>query len=162
RPTPTHNNKSRPMKYTPHAIRLLCCAGACLPLTSPALAAGFVEDATATLQSRTYYFSRDFSDIVGANQQSRTEELAQGFILNFKSGYSTGPLGFGVDALGLLGLKLDSGRGRAGTGLLPVQEDGRAADNYSRLGLAGKMRYSKTELKLGELQPNLPVLAFSD
>ena len=31
---------------------------------------GFVEDTTATLQVRNYYFSRDYSDIVGANQQS--------------------------------------------------------------------------------------------
>lgn len=28
---------------------------------------GFIEGASATLQARNYYFSRDFSDIVGAN-----------------------------------------------------------------------------------------------
>ncbi|MDZ5432617.1 OprD family porin [Pseudomonas fluorescens] len=123
---------------------------------------GFIEDTTATLQARNYYFSRDFSDIVGANQQSKAEEWAQGFILNVKSGYTQGPVGFGVDVIGLLGLKLDSSPDRVNTGLLPVQGDGRAADDYSRLEGALKMRYSKTELKVGELQPNLPVLAFSD
>lgn len=123
---------------------------------------GFIEDTSATLQARNYYFSRDFSDIVGANQQSKAEEWAQGFILNVKSGYTQGTVGFGVDAIGLLGLKLDSSPDRVNTGLLPVQDDGRAANDYSRLAAALKVRYSKTELKVGELQPNLPVLVFSD
>ncbi|MGH8389624.1 MAG: OprD family porin [Pseudomonas sp.] len=123
---------------------------------------GFIEDTTATLQARNYYFSRDYSDIVGANQQSKAEEWAQGFILNVKSGYTPGPIGFGVDVIGLLGVKLDSSPDRVNTGLLPVGSDGRAPDDYSRLEGALKMRYSKTELKVGELQPNLPVLVFSD
>ncbi|EXF95302.1 porin [Pseudomonas fluorescens HK44] len=123
---------------------------------------GFIEDTSATLQARNYYFSRDFSDIVGANKQSKAEEWAQGFILNVKSGYTQGTVGVGVDVLGLLGLKLDSSPNRVNTGLLPVQSDGRAADDYSRLAGALKLRYSRTELKVGELQPNLPVLAFSD
>ena len=41
---------------------------------------GFIEDTTATLQARNYYFSRDFSDIVGANQQSKAEEWALSLI----------------------------------------------------------------------------------
>lgn len=132
---------------------------------SPLLSAeesGFFKDATATLQLRNYYFSRDFSDIVGPNRQSKAEEWAQGFILNYKSGYTPGPVGFGLDAIGTLGIKLDSSPDRVNSGLLPVQEDGEAADDYSRLGVAAKMRLSKTELKVGELQPNLPVLAYSD
>ncbi len=71
-------------------------------------------------------------------------------------------MGFGIDALGTLGLKLDSSPDRVNTGLLPITDDGRAADDYSRLGLTFKAKVSKTELKVGELQPNLPVLAFSD
>ncbi|POA18581.1 outer membrane porin, OprD family [Pseudomonas sp. FW300-N1A1] len=123
---------------------------------------GFIEDTSATLQARNYYFSRDFSDIVGANPQSKAEEWAQGFILNVKSGYTQGTVGFGMDVIGLLGLKLDSSPDRVNTGLLPVQDDGRAADDYSRLAGALKVRYSRTELKVGELQPNLPILVFSD
>lgn len=133
-----------------------------VPLAATADEGGFFKDSTATLQARNYYFSRDFSDIVGANQQSRAEEWGQGFILTYKSGYTQGPVGFGLDALGTLGIKLDSSPDRVNTGLLPVQDDGRAADDYSRLGLTFKARVSRTELKAGELQPNLPVLAFSD
>lgn len=40
--------------------------------------------------------------------------------------------------------------------------DGRAADEYSRLAPTLKVRLSKTEVRIGELQPNLPVLTFSD
>ncbi len=133
-----------------------------LPSLSAAEAEGFVEGASATLQARNYYFSRDYSGIVGANQQSRAEEWAQGFILNVKSGYTPGTVGFGVDVLGQLGIKLDSGGGRINTGLLPAGSDGKAPDNYGRFGAALKARLSQTELKVGELTPNLPVLAFSD
>lgn len=133
-----------------------------LPVAVQAANEGFVDGASATLQARNYYFSRDFSDIVGANRQFKAEEWAQGFILDFKSGYTPGVLGFGLDAQGLLGIKLDSSRDRVNTGLLPVRDNGEAADEYSRLGVALKARLSQTELRLGELQPNLPVLTFSD
>jgi hypothetical protein len=159
-----NNNKSKTMKQTFPATRSVLSLALALSFSSGLMAAegGFIEDASATLQARNYYFSRDFSDIVGANRQSKAEEWAQGFILNFKSGYTQGPIGVGVDVIGLLGIKLDSSPDRVNTGLLPVHGDGRAADEYSRLEGALKLRYSKTELRVGELQPNLPVLAFSD
>lgn len=123
---------------------------------------GFFEDASVTLQAKNYYFMRDFSDIVGANQQSKSEEWAQGFILKAQSGYTPGLVGFGVDAIAMLGIKLDSGGGRINTGLLPAGASGNAPDNFSRAGAAVKVRIANTELKVGELTPNLPVLTFSD
>ncbi|PCD01428.1 OprD family porin [Halopseudomonas pelagia] len=149
------------MNQLKNATRLLLCAGTCLPLSGLAADGGFFEDATATLQARNYYFSRDFSDIVGPNQQSKAEEWAQGFIIKVNSGYTQGTVGFGIDLLGQLGIKLDSSPDRAGTGLLPL-DSGEAADDYSRLGAALKVRLSQTELKVGEQTPNLPVLTFSD
>lgn len=147
------------LKISPLALAV----GASLMLPSAfAAEGGFIEDTTATLQARNYYFSRDFSDIVGPNQQSKSEEWAQGFILKVNSGYTQGTVGFGVDLLGQLGIKLDSGGGRVNTGLLPNDSDGKAVDNYSRLGAALKVRLSQTELKIGEQTPNLPVLTFSD
>ncbi len=133
-----------------------------LPALAQAGEGGFIAGSSATLTARNYYFSRDYSDIVGPSQQSKAEEWAQGFILDFKSGYTPGPVGVGVDAIGLLGLKLDSSRDRVNTGLLPVTDEGRAADDYSRLGAALKVRLSKTELKIGEQQLMLPVLYFGD
>ena len=120
------------MNHTP------CVALGLTLLSQPLLAAegGFFEDSKATLSARNYYFSRDFSDIVGANKQSKAEEWAQGFILDFKSGYTPGTVGFGVDALGLLGIKLDSSPDRANTGLLPVHGDGRLDRACPPAGLA--------------------------
>jgi len=141
---------------------LLIAAGLIIPATSTAETKGFVEGASATLQARNYYFSRNFSDIVGPNQQSKAEEWAQGFILRINSGYTQGAIGFGVDAIGMLGIKLDSGGGRINTGLLPTGSDGKAQDEYRRLGAALKVRWSQTEFRLGELTPDLPVLTFSD
>ena len=143
-----------------------CLAGGCIAAALCAEAsaeeAGFIEGARATLQARNYFFSRDYADIKGASTQSRTLEWAQGFILNASSGYTQGTLGVGVDVTGLLGFKLDSSPQHARSGLLPSLDSGKSADEYSRLGAAIKFKVSQTELKVGELMPNLPVLLFSD
>ncbi len=85
---------------------LVLCAG----FTGPVQASGFIDDSTAKIESRTVYFNRDFRDRAHPNEQgaSKREESAQGFILNLQSGYTEGTLGFGVDALGMAGFKLDS------------------------------------------------------
>lgn len=135
-----------------------------LPLNSLALAgashvqAAFINDSTATLSGNNLFFHRDFRDGHG---QSRRQEWGQGFVLDMRSGYTDGSLGVGLDALATLGIKLDSGRGHAGTGLLPIHDDGRAADEFSRLGLAGKVRFSATELRYGAQLPKLPLIKSS-
>ncbi|BAN50012.1 OprD family porin [Metapseudomonas resinovorans] len=121
--------------------------------------ADFIKDSSATLEARNIYLNRDFRDGTG---QSKREEWAQGFILNLQSGYTEGTVGVGLDALGMLGVKLDSGRGRSGTDLLPVQDDGGTPDEYSKLGLTAKIRASKSELRLGTHIPELPVVKASD
>ena len=128
---------------------------------SPLSQAAFFEDSSATLETRNMYFNRDFRDGTSA-QQSKRDEWAQGFMLNLQSGYTDGTVGFGVDALGMLGVKLDSSPDRTGTGLLPTHDDGRADDEYSKLGLTGKVKISATELKIGSLIPELPILKPND
>ncbi|RCL21394.1 outer membrane porin, OprD family [Pseudomonas sp. AFG_SD02_1510_Pfu_092] len=128
---------------------------------APVSQAAFFEDSTATFETRNMYFNRDFRDGTSA-QQSKRDEWAQGFILNFESGYTDGTVGFGLDALGMLGIKLDSSPDRTDTGLLPTHDDGKAADEYSKLGLTGKVKVSQTELKIGTLIPELPTLQPND
>ncbi|RUQ42208.1 outer membrane porin, OprD family, partial [Corynebacterium pseudodiphtheriticum] len=70
---------------------------------------GFIEDSTASILTRTLYFSRDFRNNAPGTQ-SRREETGLGFHGLFSSGYTQGTIGVGVDAIGLLGLKLDSGK----------------------------------------------------
>jgi hypothetical protein len=68
-------------------------------------------------------------------------------------------VGFGLDAQGLLGLKLDSSPDRTGTGLLPYDPVTREPnDSYSKLGLTAKVKVSNTELQGGTLAPYLPIL----
>lgn len=138
-----------------------------------ATAAGFIEDSKATLNLRNFYFNndnRESQDEVGnAAYAGQAQEWGQGFQFNFSSGFTQGTVGVGVDALGLVGVKLDSG-GRAGKAgsdrtpgaLFPLESDGSAVDDYSSLGLTGKVRISKTEAHLGTLQPKLPVVTFND
>lgn len=124
-----------------------------------AAAAGFVEDSKATLAARNFYFNGDYRD--GAAKPSKQEEWGQGFILDYQSGFTQGTVGVGVDALGLLGIRLDSGKGRSGQ-LFPTSGDGEAADQFASLGLTAKARISKTEARLGTLLPKLPVVVYND
>lgn len=134
----------------------ILAAGLGAALLSPfTYADGFLEDSKASLELRNFYMNRDFRDGSG---QSKREEWGQGFILKYESGFTQGPIGFGLDALGLVGLKLDSGRGRTGTGLLPVDDEGRAPDEYAKAGAAFKARLSKSELRVGTLLPRWPTL----
>ncbi|MDR6607147.1 OprD family porin [Pseudomonas synxantha] len=123
--------------------------------------ADFLSDSKATLGMRNFYFNNDNRD--GTAAPSKTEEWAQGFMLDFKSGYTDGAVGFGVDTLGLLGITLDTGKGRhVGSSMIPSDSDNRAVDEWSRMGLTGKVKISKTELRYGTLIPKLPILVAND
>ncbi|WP_271198556.1 OprD family porin, partial [Pseudomonas turukhanskensis] len=117
-------------------------------------------DTKATLNLRNAYFNRNFTN--PDNGQGKAEEWTQNFILDVKSGYTPGPVGFGVDVLGLYSLKLDGGKGTRGTQLLPVHRNNEPADDFGRLGVAAKAKVSKTELKVGEWMPVLPILRSDD
>jgi hypothetical protein len=132
----------------------------CIALSTHAYA-DFLSDSNATLGMRNFYFNNDNRD--GTAAPSKTEEWAQGFMLDFKSGYTDGTVGVGVDALGLLGVTLDSGKGRhVGSSMIPSDSDNSAVDEWSRLGLTGKVKMSKTELRYGTLIPKLPILVAND
>lgn len=135
-------------------------------LAQQASAAGFIEDSKATLGLRNFYINTDNRDGAGAN---KNEEWGQGFDLRFISGYTQGTVGFGIDAIGLLGVKLDSGGGTNGATatsyggtVFPSKSNGEAVDDFSSLGLTAKAKVSQTELKLGTLQPKNPVIVTND
>ncbi|WP_375739814.1 OprD family porin [Pseudomonas boanensis] len=138
---------------------LMACGAAAL--SAPAQA-DFIADGKAGLELRNFYFNRDFRQ-QGATQ-AKAEEWAQGFLLRYESGFTEGSIGVGLDAIGLLGVKLDSSPDRAGSGLLKRDREApkRAQDEYGELGLTAKLRASKSVLKLGTLMPKLPVLLAND
>lgn len=137
-----------------------------MPALSVAESNGFVEDAKANLNLRNLYYNGDPRE--GTNAP-RDEEWGQGFLLNFQSGYTQGPIGLGLDALAQAGIRLDSGgrKGKPGQtrepgGMFPLQDNGQAVSNFSRIDFTAKAKVSETELKYGVLQPNLPILKRND
>ncbi|MFJ2285597.1 OprD family porin [Pseudomonas iridis] len=157
-------NSVRPSRFSvtcPRAtLSLIGCSSLVLALPMSAAAEGFLENSKATLNLRNAYFNRNFTN--PNNAQGKAEEWTQSFILDARSGFTQGTVGFGIDMLGLYSQKLDGGKGTGGTQLLPIHDDGRPADNFGRLGVALKAKVSKTELKVGEWMPVLPILRSDD
>ncbi|CRM86053.1 MULTISPECIES: OprD family porin [Pseudomonas] len=134
-------------------------------------AAGFIEDSKATLGLRNFYINTDNRDghRGTSNSASKNAEWGQGFDLRFISGYTQGTVQFGVDAIGLYGVRLDSSRaehgnytGTASGGTVFPSDGNKAVHDYASLGVTGKVKISQTELKLGTLQPKLPVIVTND
>ncbi len=139
-------------------VRGVQTIGLCAPLLAQA---DIVDDSNLALGLRNFYIDRDFK---GDNPaRSRVGSWTQGFDLRFASGYSDGPLQFGVDANVQYAIRLDGGGGRGDDTIIPYSVSRQAQpDDYGRGGLTFKMRYSKTELKIGELRPILPVVVIDD
>ncbi|MEX6502024.1 OprD family porin [Pseudomonas zhanjiangensis] len=124
--------------------------------------AEFIKDSKASLEARNFYFNRDFRQPGGNKGQSKAEEWAQGFILRMDSGYTEGTVGFGIDSIGMLGFKLDSGDGTAGSGLLVPDRSGGSQDYSSDLAVAAKAKLSKSTLRVGSMQFKNMAIASSD
>jgi len=128
---------------------------------------GFIEASTLNVLARNFYFNRD--DRKGQSSPTGngySQAWAQGFIGKFESGFTQGPVGFGLDAFAMYGLKLDSGTGRSGGkgsfGVLPVDSDNHPEDGYSKVGGAAKMRLLDTVIKAGDVFPQTPVVYYGD
>ena len=124
-------------------------------------AQGFVDGSTVNVLTRNFFLQSDFRSPNPSNQNYK-QEWAQGFIASFASGFTAGTVGFGVDAHSFLGVKLDGGKGHAGTGLLPLDSDGRSESDYSSAGGAVKLRTSQTSLAYGEMLVETPVFDTGD
>ena len=150
----------RVMKWSMIALAVAAAASTQMASAAPFVsdqseAKGFVEDASAKLLLRNYYFNRDRKD--GATDQ---KDWTQGIWGNFNSGYTQGTVGVGIDAFGYLAVKLDGGDGTGGTGNMSRDADGEVNDSQGKAGAAIKFRVSKTELKIGDQQPSTaPVFA---
>ncbi len=92
-------------------------------------ATGFIEGSTASLLMRNYYYNSDRK----SGDRDR-KDWTQGFTLNYSSGFTQGTVGFGVEAFGNWGIRLDGGAGTSGTGDLPVRDDDSPEGEYGRAG----------------------------
>ncbi|WP_248745045.1 OprD family porin [Pseudomonas sp. MWU12-2037] len=134
-------------------------------------AKGFIEGATSTLGLRNFYINTDNRSNKPA--QSLASEWGQGFDLRFNSGYTQGTVGFGLDVIALEGVRLDTGGGSNGatktnysSTVFPSEATGgnnaKSVNDFGSVGLTGKVRVSQTELKIGTLLPNNPVIKYND
>lgn len=146
--------------------KTLAIAGTCALIFPFTASADFIADSKASVELRNFYFNRDFRNGPPTAQRDSAKEWAQGAMLRFESGYTAGTVGLGIDAVGMLGLKLDGGDGSGGTGLLPADlssKNGRGSqDEYSKLELTAKAKVSETALKVGTLAFRTPVVSSND
>jgi len=130
-------------------------ASAAAFVSDQADAKGFLQDSTLNLLLRNYYFNRD-----NKNGSHDSVDWTQGVQGVYNSGFTQGTVGFGVDAFGYMGVKLDGGKGTTGTNNTEVSNDGEPSKDFGKAGAAVKIRFSKTEIKYGTQQPTTsPVFA---
>jgi len=141
-----HRNNLKPWLSIFALNALLACSAA---------QAELFKDSKGTLIFQNMYMRRDYKD---TSAKDHAAAWAQSFILDYKSGYTEGPVGFGFDILGQQVYKLDGGRGETGTGLVQVDNDGRQSKEFGRLGVSAKIKYRKTELRGGEFALAIPVM----
>lgn len=150
----------RVMKWSMIALAVAAAASTQLATAAPfvsdqAEAKGFVEDSKLDLLVRNYYYNRNKK-----NGQVDDKDWTQGIQGMYSSGYTQGLIGVGVEAWGQLAIKLDGSDKYAGTGNMSVDSDGEVNNSQGKAGAAAKFRISKTELKIGDMQPSTsPVFA---
>ncbi|WP_300651897.1 OprD family porin [Pseudomonas sp.] len=155
-----------PIKYSALALAIATCSPVALA-SSQSESSGLVADSTLNVLNRNLYYNDD--DRSSGAEQSKYEEWGHGIIGTFESGFSEGTVGFGVDAQAMLAIKLDSGHGRAGSGLFPADNSSCDADDfcdsqdsYGEASGAVKARISETALKVGEMFVHTPVYDTGD
>ncbi|MDR0209506.1 MAG: OprD family porin [Pseudomonas putida] len=152
---------------------LAVSSAAPLALADDDLADGFIEGSRLNVLNRNFYFNRDNRDSAAPTYNSAkgdtngySEAWAHAVITRFESGFTQGTVGFGLDAFAMVGLKLDTGDGRNGGrssfDVLPVDRDGQARDEYTKLGGAAKVRLFDTVARVGDVFPANPVVAAGD
>ena len=141
----------------------LLCATGC------AAAEGFIDDSHASVSSRSYYINHD--NRLGTGLPGSTHSLSQALTLNFASGFTKGWLGVGLDVQAMSAFQLaeDVNYGGPATrynnkpsSVFPTDKYGHSDDEFGHLGVTAKARIGQTELRIGDLMPNLPVVVYND
>lgn len=135
---------------------LLACAAVSVQAEPIQTISNMLQDSQLKLLYHNMYMNSDIRNNA-ADEQSYQEEWAHGVWVEYQSGFTGGPVGFGVDAQAYVGFKLNTGDGTNGWGLLPVDGDGNARDQYGELGGAVKMCIGQTLVKWGEMKTDAPV-----
>ncbi len=155
------------MKWSVIALAVAAGTSQMAVASSQSESNGFIEDSSFNIFNRVLYMNRDFRNgpngaSTSANPAGYREETGLGIRLLYESGFTQGTVGVGVDAHSLSSIKIDSGRGRYGTGQFAQTDDGRGDDTQSEVGGAIKFRISDTVLKYGNQFVANPVFSTDD
>lgn len=154
------------MKWSVIALAVAAGSTQMAVASSQSESKGFVEDSSFNIFTRALYMNRDFrngaSNGAGTGDNGYREETGVGIRGLFESGFTQGTVGFGVDAHTLTSIKIDSGKGRFGTGQFDADSEGSAEQTQTEVGGAVKLRLSDTVLKYGNQMTGSPVFATDD
>jgi hypothetical protein len=136
-------------------------------------APGFIDGSHLGLNLRHYYANQHtrrstylgIKKAAGLERTRIRETWVQTAMLNYSSGYTQGPIGFGLDASLFSAVNLERGHGRVANGgdRVLVDSAGDAVPTWSRLGVGDlRLRFSKTEIKAGRLLTDNPILRYKD
>ena len=156
------------MKWSVIALAVAAGSTQMAVASSQSESKGFLEDSTFNIFNRILYHNRDFrnggtnTNAVTGKTHGYREETGLGIRLLGESGFTQGVVGFGVDAHSLSSIKLDSGKGRYGSGQFDQTDDGSGDDTQTEVGGAVKMRLSDTVLKYGNQMTASPVFSTDD
>ncbi|MBK4999611.1 OprD family porin [Pseudomonas sp. S31] len=134
-------------------------------------AKGFIEGQSLSGSTRNWYareratraplFRYYKSDGSQHDSHSRDNWL-QGTILNYRSGFTQGTVGFAIEAAGYNAIALERGRAAVAgpNNRTLTHSDGEPLDQWSKMGLANvKARVGNTTLTLGRQSINTPMIA---
>lgn len=128
---------------------------------------GFIEGSSINVLNRNFYINRDYrKGHSSPTGNGYAEEWAHAIIGRFESGFTQGTVGLGVDLFAMQGIKLDSGDGRSGArssiDVMPYNSKGQPEDTYSKVGGAAKASFLDTIVRVGDVFPSTPVVAYGD
>jgi len=156
------------MKWSVIALAVAAGSTQMAMASSQSESKGLIEDTSFDIFNRALYMNRDFKNGASngasdsANPAGYREEFGLGIRLLLESGFTQGTVGVGFDAHSLSSIKIDSGRGRVGTGQFSKTDSGRADDTQTEVGGAIKFRVSDTVLKHGNMMVDTPVFSTDD
>lgn len=116
--------------------------------------ADFIKDTTANLYLKNFYFDRHFDD---ANSKD-LNNWSQAATLTVSSGYTDTPLQFGLDLAARYAYRLNPAKDIVDNVMPYDASKHEQAQDQLKLGATAKFKYSKTELKIGEVIPKLPII----
>ncbi|GEM_PF-27516 len=132
-------------------------------------AKGLIEGASLGMVNRMVYEQLDYRRgdstrvVSGGARSDKAAEAAYGLMLSFSSGYTQGVIGLGLDAHAYGGINLGSEADKVRSNPRYIAKDGSdLQDSFGRAGAALKLRWSSTELKVGEMRTKNPIFHSSD